>query len=72
MSQPWFISLAQIFGAILLATNVPISWVGYWIMLFGAFGGMTYSVRVKEQAFFTMWASFFFINLLGIVRWTPW
>lgn len=65
----WVGALGGIFGAFLVALNLPISGWGYIPFLIGAAALVAWGILIREPAVWLLNAVFCLANLIGIWRW---
>lgn len=64
----WVGTIAGIIGAILVAANSGLQFIGYFAFLTGSIAWLIVSARCKDSAGMVQWAFFSAVNLWGIIN----
>lgn len=67
MAAAWVGTVFGVLGAMLVASNVGLNDIGYIFFTIGSSFSLYNAIKIKDNAGITLWAVFFFINLVGLV-----
>lgn len=65
----WFGAITGIIGAIIVASNLGITWFGYVAFLMSSVTYSYFGWKVKRNGILTMNLFFIIINVIGLIRW---
>lgn len=68
-SLDWVGALSGIIGALIIASNIGINWIGYIIFLVSSLCYSYLGWKVNRKGLMVMNLFFIVINIIGLIRW---
>lgn len=65
----WVGAVSGIMGAIIIASNIGVNWIGYVVFLVSSVCYSYLGWKVNRKGLMTMNLLFIVINIIGLIRW---